>query len=428
MHELLNRKIVQMGVIRGGAVFVALWLQIWLVAQFGASAYGEYVFFVTLSSLAIIVSKGGLDTLALKAVAIAHSHADARAVHVIRVWYLWRGLGLTAATCLALWLVYTGVANWYALPPNLNWWLICMSSVGAVLFQILVALTRGVNRPATADVFDAVIRTAILAAVAMALVVAHYTNATAIVISYALSYHFSAFVLFRLTSVGSQLSQGGATKAEEPRYGVRAHFGFMFAGLLGFVFFQMDTLVLGVYIDSVELGAYNMSCNLVRVVIFIPMILIVLVQPRIAVAFEKDDMRQVTRIAAGAIAASLVSALLCSLFLWLFGEILLRWIDPVFVVATPAMMILAVAHVVNSVLIIIGGIVSMTSKYFDVVKAQLAGSIVALAFYALLIPTRGQIGAALAMFTGLLVVLGCYAFMYRRYVTKSYDLLLSKAQ
>jgi O-antigen/teichoic acid export membrane protein len=429
MHYLFSKKIVQMGVIRGGAVLVALWLQIWLVTQFGALAYGEYVFFVTLCSLVMIVSKGGLDALALKTVAIAQSHADAQGVHLIRAWYLWRGFGFTAATCLALWLAYTGITTCsHMVLPNLNWWLICGASVGAVLFQILVALARGVNRPATADVFDAIIRAAFMAAVAMALVAAHYTNATAIIISYALSYYLAALVLYRLTSVvPPKESMGDANKSAEPGYGVRAHFGFMFAGLLSFVFFQMDTLILGAYVDPVELGAYNMACNLVRAVIFIPMILIVLVQPRIAVEFEKADMRQVAKIATGAIGASLVAAVSCNVLLWLLGESILRWIAPVFVVAAPAMMILAVAHVMNSVLIIIGGIVSMTSKYLDVVRAQLAGSVVALALYAFLIPVYGQVGAALAMSVGLLVVLSCYAFIYRKHLPQLYDLLLSKA-
>lgn len=428
MHFLFNKKIVQMGGIRGGAVLAALWLQIWLVVQFGAAAYGEYVFFVTFCSLVMIVSKGGLDTLALKGVAIARNRGDARGVHLIRAWYLRRGVVFTSATCLVLWLAYTLVSSWHAGLPGLNWWLICAASVGTVLFQILVALARGVDRPAMADAFDAIVRTALMAGVAMVLAAFSHTGATAIIVAYALSFYLASLLLYRLTSVASHGLAGDVRESERQDYGARAHFGFMFAGLLSFVFFQLDTLILGGYINPVELGAYNMACNLVRAVIFIPMILVVLIQPRIAVAFEKADMRQVTRIALGAIGASLIAAVSCSVLLWLFGEFILRWIDPVFVTAAPAMMVLAVAHVVNSVLMIVSGIVSMTNRYLDVVRAQLAGSVVALVFYALLIPSHGPIGAALSMFAGLLVVLACYAFIYRRHIPKLYGFLLSQAQ
>jgi O-antigen/teichoic acid export membrane protein len=428
MHSFLNNKIVQMGAIRGGAVLAATGLQIWLVAQFGAAAYGEYVFFVTFCSLVMIVSKGGLDTMALKEVAIARNRGDARGIHSIRAWYLRGAVILTSATCLVLWLVYGFVSSWHAGVPSLNWGLICAASVGAVLFQILVALCRGGDQPAMADAFDAIVRTALMAIVAMGLVALRHIDATAIVLAYTLSFYLASLLLYKLTSVVAPVVAASTSEFGRQGYGARAHFGFMFAGLLSFVFFQMDTLILGAYIEPVGLGAYNMACNLVRAVIFIPMILVVLVQPRIAVAFEKADMAQVTRIALAAIGASLVAAFSCSTLLWLFGELILRWIDPVFVTAAPAMMVLAVAHVVNSVLMLVSGIVSMTSRYMDVVWAQLVGSVVALVLYALLIPSHGPIGAALSMFAGLLVVLGCYAFIYRRHIPKLYGFLLSKTQ
>lgn len=429
MRYLFNKKIVQMAAIRAGAVMVALALQIWLVAEFGATAYGEYVFFVTLCSLVVIVSKGGLDTLALKAAAIAlNNNGDASAIHLIRARHLWNGFIFTATTCLVLWLVYTFISGWYAGLPVLDWGLICGTSLGAVLFQILVAFARGIDRPAMADAFDSIIRNGLMATVVMVLVASRFINATAIIISYVLSFYLASLLLYRLTSVASRDHRGHAGHALHQHYGAKAHFGFMFAGLLSFVFFQMDTLILGVYIDPVELGAYNMACNLVRAVIFIPMILIVLVQPRIAVAFEKSDMRLVTKIAVGAMGASFAAAVSCSALLWLLGEFVLEWIDPEFVAAKPAMMILAVAHIVNAMLIIVGGIVSMTGKYLDVVRAQLVGGVVALVFYALLIPKHGQIGAALAMFAGLLVVLVCYVFMYRKHIPKMYGFLLSKAK
>lgn len=419
---------VQMGAIRGAAVLAATSLQIWLVAQFGAAAYGDYVFFVTFCSLVMIVSKGGLDTVALKGVAIARNRGDARSIHLIRAWYLRSAVVFTSATCLVLWLAYSLVSSWGAGVPGLNWVWIFGASVGAVLFQILVALCRGIDRPAMADAFEAIGRPALMAIVAMGLAAFSHIDATAITIAYTLSFYLASLLLYRLTSVATPVVVASKSKSERQGYGARAHFGFMFAGLLSFVFFQMDTLILGGYTGPVELGAYNMACNLVRAVIFIPMILVVLVQPRIAVAFEKADMAQVTRIASAAIGVSLAAAISCSMLLWLFGELILRWINPVFVTAAPAMMVLAVAHVVNSVLMLVGGIVSMTSRYQDVVRAQLVGSVVALVFYALLIPSHGPIGAALSMFAGLLVVLGCYAFIYRRHIPTLYGFLLSKTQ
>ena len=70
----------------------------------------------------------------------------------------------------------------------------------------------------------------------------------------------------------------------------------------------------------------------------------------------------------------------------------------------------------------------MTSKYLDVVRAQLVGGGVALVCYALLIPKYEQIGAALSMFVGLLFVLAYYVFIYRKHIPKVYGILLSKVK
>jgi O-antigen/teichoic acid export membrane protein len=430
MRVLINKKIVQMAGIRAVAVVAGLWLQIWLVNEFGATAYGEYIFFATFCSLVIIVSKGGLDTVVLKSAAIAmNSSGGGASIERIRLQYLWLGLIFTSVSCLVLWLVYALLPERYmGFWVLLDWRLIYGASVGAVLFQILVGFARGVERPAVADAFDSVVRNGLMAAVAMVLVASHYINAPAIIVSYVLSFYLGSLLLYRLTKV-AVLSQVELVEfSAGPRYGPKAHLSFMLAGLLSYIFFQMDTLILGSYIDSVELGAYNMACNLVRAVIFIPMILIVLVQPQVAVAFEKSDIRLVIKIAVRTIGVSFVAAIACSVLLCFLGELILTWINPVFVVAKYPMMILAVAHIVNSILIITAGIVSMTSRYMDIVRAQLMGGVVALSLYVGLIPDYGQIGAALSMFAGLLVVLGCYVFMYRKYIPEMYGLLLRQAE
>ncbi len=427
MHYFLNKRVVQMAVIRMSAVGISLWLQIWLVAEFGAAAYGDYIYFVTLCSLVAIVSKGGLDTVVLKVAAIAwHNNASTSAFASLRASYLWKGFLFTSVSCLSLWVLHSFAAWRFLKIPTVSWGLIYATSVGVVIFQILIAFARGVERPAMADAFDAILRNGLMALVALALVTTNFVSAESAIVSYAISFYLASLLLFLLTRAGAHSVNNVERMRQE--YGVKAHFGFMLSGLLSYVFFQMDTLILGAHVSAVELGAYNMACNLVRAVIFIPMILLVLVQPRIAVAFEKSDMRSVTRIAVAGIGVSFVAASLCSALLWLLGEFVLVWIDPVFLIAKDAMLILAIAHVVNSILMIVGGVISMTGRYLDVVKAQLIGGLAALVLYVVLIPGHGQVGAAVSMFAGLLIVMASYICMYRRHLPRIYGFLLPKAK
>ena len=428
MLDFLNNRWVRMAAIRASAVGVALWLQIWLVAAFGSAVYGDYIFFVTLCSLVTTISKGGLDTLALKAAAIAKSGTNnAPVFDALRSGYLAKGVMLTSASCLGLWLLYALAASW-RLPniPTVNWWWVYATSLGMVIFQILIAAMRGLDRPALADAFDAIVRNALMALVALLLVSAQYLNAESVMASFAFSFYAASLMLLMLTP--SHQSNAAVEQAEVESYGAKAHFGFMLSGLLSYVFFQMDTLILGAYVSATELGAYNMACNLVRAVIFIPMIVVVLVQPRIAVAFAKSDMRGVARIATVGVGVSFLAASLCSGVLWMLGGFVLTWIDPVFVMAQDAMLLLSLAHIINAVLMVVGGVVSMTHRYLDVVKAQLMGGTATLILYGLLIPHQGQIGAATAMFAGLVMVLLCYLVMYRKFLVPVYGFLLPQAK
>ncbi len=104
MSYSLNRKVIYLAVIRASAVGVSLCLQIWLVATFGSAAYGGYIFFVTLCSLVTIVSKGGLDSLALRATAIGQSNNGLVPVFKSCVeGYVWRAFLFTSVCCLGLW-------------------------------------------------------------------------------------------------------------------------------------------------------------------------------------------------------------------------------------------------------------------------------------------------------------------------------------
>jgi O-antigen/teichoic acid export membrane protein len=427
MSYSLNRKVIYLAVIRASAVGVSLCLQIWLVATFGSAAYGGYIFFVTLCSLVTIVSKGGLDSLALRATAIGQSNNGLVPVFNSCVeGYVWRAFLFTSVCCLGLWGLYSLSIWYFPNVPVVSWQWIYATSLGVVVFQILIAMTRGAERSVLADVFDAIVRNGFMALGALALVAVHYISAESAIVAYASSFYLASLLLYRVTK--KNLGVGSGQERALLGYDIKTHFGFMLSGLLSYVFFQMDTLVLGMYVDPAELGAYNMACNLVRAVIFIPMILMVLIQPRVAVAFTKGDTPSLINVAAMAIGLSFFAASLCSALLWVAGEQVLAWIDPGFLVATDAMHILSVAHIVNSILMIVGGVMAMTNHFWDTVRAQLAGCVVALMLYGVLIPKHGQVGAALAMFFGLLMVLAAYLFIYRRHLPKIYGFLLPQAK
>jgi len=423
MIEVLNRKVLQMATIRSAAVALSLFLQIWLVATFGAATYGDYVIFVTLCSLVTIISIGGLDTQALKISAIDRSVSGRNAkLDLLHSPFITRGLIFTTICCLIIWCLSSFNIDYFSRLPIFSWTLLYVATVGAVTFQILIAVLRGIGRPVLADLFDAIIRNTFTGLIALFLTAAFTATLNHAVMAYAFSFYFCLFAIVLVT--GIRPAPPATRDTPKPQYTTRMHFGFMLTGLVSYAFFQLDTLILSAQVSATELGAYNMACNLVRAVIFIPLILVVLIQPRIAVEFERNNFRAVARIAAAGIGLSIFAAIGCAVALWMIGGYILSLIAPEFLVAREAMLILSAAHVVNSALIIVAGVISMSGRFFDIAKAQVVGSIVSVALYIVLIPLHGQQGAALSVLIGLVAVGISYIFLYRSLIPRIYGFLL----
>src|SRR5665647_198022 len=81
----IKAKMITSLVIRVTAILLSFYLQVWIVRKFGANTYGEYISFITIASLLVILSKGGIDTIVMKQTAIAWSKFDIFSIRIIRV-------------------------------------------------------------------------------------------------------------------------------------------------------------------------------------------------------------------------------------------------------------------------------------------------------------------------------------------------------
>lgn len=422
----INLKTIKIGLIRGGAVALAMGLQIWLVEKFGASSYGEYVQLITLCSLVVIVAKGGLDTLILKESAVVNELKTKCHPENILFGYLKKGSLLTIFVCLGLWAANT-MASISRGITEFNWLIVFGVSLGLTLFQIIIAYTRGVNKIIIADGFESIFRQVFMVMIALIMLALNYKGSMVIILSYGSSFYIATAMLYRLNMKGEGYFP--SNKEEMPiRYDARAHSSFMLLGLLGFTFFQFDTLFLGEYIDSAELGAYNMACNFVRLIIFVPLILCTVIQPKIAVAYSLSNYELIYTIVARTIFKGLAASVVAFIFLALVGEKILFWINPSFINVTSAMMILAGAHILNSVIIIVSGVAYMTSRYREILSGQIIGAVVTIFCYLLLIPDYKQVGAAISVFLGLFAALGIYCISFQKHLMTLHALLLRKTK
>ena len=428
MNFSLSKIFFQMALIRACSVGGAFGLQIWLVSVFGASAYGNYAFYVTLCSLAVLIAKGGLDSIALKSAAILiHKKSDRVNITYLCVRFVILGVLVTLFCGFVLIIADKIIFVRYNYLQYFDFYLVFLGLIGGVVFQILLAILRGLNRQLAADIFESILRNLLMIMAVFVLVNFDFKVSSQIIFAYAVSFIGCSLVILFLLVDPRKLNFNNI-KIFNFDYNFKIHFDFVASGILNYIFFQMDTFILGIYTNSIELGAYNMACNIVRIVIFIPMIYSVAIQSQIAIAFEDKDISKIVKVTVAGLFFSFISSFFCCALLWSQGEVLLSWIDPNFLIAKDSLLILSIAHVLNSLIMIFTSVLMMTNNYNSVIKAQFMGGIASVALYMILIPKYGQIGAALSMFIGLIVVAFAYFINHRKYVGIAYGILLSKIE
>lgn len=425
-----NRNFISSIAIRITAVIITFYLQIWIVAKFGAELYGQYISFITLNAMLVIFAKGGLDTVILRLTSIEYSDTrSSERLSEMGTITLIRGVIFSSLVVLTYYFLQATLLSGTRFTVKYGWTLIYVSVIGTVSASIAMSYVRGLNRPVVVEFVDNIVRSSLFlffASVGLYIDVSARNNLAEAYAS-TIAFIFVILVIMALRTV-PLAKMPNTYRQIRSGYTASEHFGFMSSGLLGFTFFQLDTLLLGFYRSDLEVGSYNMVCNFVRLVIFVPLIVVNLMQPQIAVAYSTNDTSKVMRLLSGAVAASLIPAVIAAGILFLYGDLLLEWVEPRFSGSKPALIILLFAHLVNTCIIILNGTLSMIGRHADIVKSHIIGSVLTVTSYYFLIPQYGQNGAAISVLFGLIAIIGTYIGMYRRHLKHLYDLLFSKVE
>lgn len=405
MKPLDIRSIAANVAIKGTAAGLAFVTQIALVKMLGPTGYGQLVLFITLCSLLAVVGKMGLDVSLVRLSALAHSQQDRSSLRFLAIEGSLAAVlaSLVACTGYAVALPFLGsVANFAPGGTALVFACVALMSVAGVLG----AVSRGRLRILRAEFTESIVRPVLLL---LALTVLLAGTATAQGWAPPLAYTLTQAAVCGVLCVG--LVPRGPLQFQDrlrwralsfPPPGSGSLIGL---GLIGFVMFHLDTLLLGLYRSADDVGSYNMACNLARLVIFVPMILAGQAQPLLAVAWKETDAERYFGIVRSIVLKSLLAAALGSAVLLVLGEWLLGAIHPKLATAGGALRILAVAHCFNAVSIVASAALYMAGLEALVMRAQFLGAALAVAGYLVLIPRLGLEGASMSVLAGLAIVL-----------------------
>lgn len=410
------RRFAASAIIRATAAALAFASQVLLVRLLGADVYGGYVVFVTSCALLALVANGGLDVITTRRISTGHDRGEGhRIVHDIRCAGM-QTLALAGMTCGVLIALRASslLSDWQLL-SSIGMPTLFLGVATLALATLGSAAVRGLHGFIAADVIDFLARPLALMAgvtgLALFAPTATPTAPAAFVVANLLAVGLCALVVRHAIAVMAQ-SRNTAPAGDNPS--LRPSAMLVAYGLMSYAMFQLDTLLVGSYRSTLEVGAYNMACNFVRLVIFVPLIIVAQMQPRVAVLFSRGEHDALAALVRNRVSIALLSSGGTATALAFAGRPLLQMVDPQFVSAAPALVILCFAHVCNSVLLVLSGTLLMGGLQGLVLRAQVCGLAVCVPLYVMLIPEYGASGAAVAVLAGLSVNLAAIAWLLYR--------------
>jgi O-antigen/teichoic acid export membrane protein len=394
--HLTRASAVSMGVRVTGLVLVFL-SHLLLSRALGASQYGQYMIGLGWAMVLVIPARMGLDNSVLRFATVYREEARAGDLR-----------GLIAFSLCAIALVSASIVGAMTLAKaaaaeplkSIGWLMISGIALMVPTLAILgwlSALVRTANRIFASQFYEQVMRPMLLIAlVALAILSGRRMDAGAAML---------------LTSVAVLLSMGAITvharrtfaglppervRIDHRREWLSVSWPLFLMAVAQELLNQLDLIMLGLLSNASQAAHFAASSRLASLVVFGLMAIGTVSGPLIASAYNRRDMHELKRIAKLSARLSTMFAMIIAAFLVMFGKQALGLFGPGFVAGYPALLILLVGGLANSLTGAVGYLLIMTGSEKQAVRILAASLVISFLGNLILIPKMGAVGAAIA--------------------------------
>ncbi|WP_255334856.1 flippase [Methanosarcina sp. KYL-1] len=200
-------------------------------------------------------------------------------------------------------------------------------------------------------------------------------------------------------------------------------FGFyvVLANSIGMINTQIDSLLIGHFMDETEVGYYEVAIIFMQGVILLPQALQRVTTPSIATYYGKGDLNKIQQLIKNTMFKSFAITVCISVILAIFGKFLIVMVfKEEFLPAYIPMITLLIGYSIYSTFVSIGGCLASIGKVQIIFKISAVCAALNTILNILLIPRFGLIGAASATSISLLFTTLINMYYVKRYTSKRY--------
>ena len=386
------------GALKAVSALLSFGLSVVLGRTLGADAAGIYFLAFSIAVIAATVGRAGLDSVVVRFVAARASAANWSGVDAVWRPAVTMTLALTcvvAATILSFADILAETAfsdPTLARPIRLMAIAIIPLSLGVLFSRLLLGLSRIRDSILVFSILPHGIALAGTWSLAPAWGVEGAIVAYVTAVSMALAYGWSAW---RRVLRQHPLSSG---QADSPAGALlRSGIPLLVGALLQLVMQMSGTLMLGAWATTTDVSQFNVAWRTAMLITFVLLAVNTSAQPKFAELYAQRDMASLSNIARKATLMMIAFAAPVSLFFIALPEFVMGLFGEDFVSGALILQILSIGQFVNVAAGSVGVLLVMSGHEREYRNVQIATACVVIALSVLLIPTRGAVGAAIAV-------------------------------
>ena len=363
----------------------------------GASDYGSYVIALGWVMILAVVARLGLDNVALR---FATNYREEGRASDFRGFKRFSLLSILAVSCLIAMVGFA--AKLLGLPwlDNVSFamlaWTASLTAALAFLGWYAVLL-RTAHQIFLAQAYEQLLRPALLvAAVGLVLLAGIKLSATgAMALTFATA--LAALVGIVLHSRRYFVAMRGDDMLfTEGREWLAMGWVLLMMAICQEAVNQFEIILLGLLARSTDAAHFSAPARLASFVPFALAAIVSVSGPMIASAHRRSDQAALARIAKISARFALIFAVAIAVVLIVFGRWMLAALGPSFVVAYPALLVLLIGGLVNAATGAVGYFLALTANHVTALRILLGALILSLVANAILIPSLGIMGGAIA--------------------------------
>jgi O-antigen/teichoic acid export membrane protein len=382
-------------VAKGVGTIVAFGLSIVLARTLGINTFGQYTLVISVLTVLSIPVQAGLPTLGVRETSKARAKSDNSTITTYIKWSNKLIAGYSIVITIFCVLFFLIATRWgkQVFAYNL---LVGAASIFIVSKMLRNnAVMRGLGRYTAGIASDILIRPSVHLCLFVVVASLIDINASGSVVIYTVS----AFIAYAASSIMMRSSIKGfaAQHQHRPEVWMKALWLLTIVGGGQIFFGNIETLMLGLFTDSAQVGAYRVAVQISMLIILILTVINQVLQPKFSALYVSGDIAGLENLA-------LKSSWEMFLAVLLPGAVLLAFADPFlgivfsdeYRIAAVALQILVVGQCINVFFGSVGTLLNMTGFEKESSKGMIIAITINIALNLILIPTFGLNGAALS--------------------------------